>query len=258
MLEEILRIPTFSGREELMIDYVLAFGLENDFEIQIDEKKNVYFTKGKLGEGESYPCVVAHLDTVHTDQEELIRLKEKIQLNESTIGGKRSLKGFDALRNVPTGIGGDNKCGIYIALRLMQEFDVIKGAFFVEEETGMHGSKKADDEFFKNVGYALQFDAPTRNWFSARLMNLPLWNEDFLYALSPVLHEFGVNNITTADPFTDVLQLRKKYNICCAVFPTGYYNQHSRDEYVIPEETEECLSMGIQAIKILGSKKFSI
>lgn len=258
MLEEILSIPTFTGREELLSDYVMAFALENDLRLQVDGKRNLYLTKGTPKDGEYYPCVVAHLDTVHIDQEEMVRTNRRIYLTESITDGKRALKGMDLVRNVPTGIGGDNKCGVYIALKLMMEFDVIKAAFFVEEETGMQGSKKADDEFFRDVGYALQFDAPTRNWFSSMLMAVPLWDEVFFADILPVLHRFGITNITSNDPFTDVLQIRKKYNICCAVFPTGYYNQHSKDEYVIPEETEECVLIGIDAIKTLGKKRYSL
>jgi di/tripeptidase len=258
MLEEILKIPTFYGREELLTEYVVEFAAKHDIKCSKDAKGNVYLIKGNLDADEHYPCVVAHLDTVHTDQEQLVDSRGRIELKESYASGKRKLKGMDPLRKVPTGIGGDNKCGVYIALKMMLEFEVIKGAFFVEEEIGMKGSKVADDSFFKDVGYAIQFDAPTRNWFSARLMGVKLWNDVFFNDLFPLLEKFGVDNITEADPFTDVLQIRKKYGLCCAVFPTGYYNQHSKDEYVIPEETEECLLLGLETVGLLGRKRYSI
>lgn len=256
MLEEILSIPSCFEHEDLMIDFVVRFGIMNRMRVHVDPKRNVYLTKGTVSEGESYPCVVAHTDTVHLDQKDLVALDQRITLKESTVSGKRTLKGMHPKLMMPTGIGGDNKCGVYIALKLMLEFDVIKGAFFVEEEIGMKGSKLADDSFFEDVGYAVQFDAPTRNWFSSKLMNVPLWNKVFFDTLKPILDKHGVNNITNRDPFTDVLQIRKKYDLCCAVFPTGYYNQHTKDEYVIPEETEECFLMGVDALSVLGKKKY--
>jgi di/tripeptidase len=256
MLEEILSIPSCYGHEDLMIDYVVKFGIQNRMRVLVDGKRNVYLTKGATAEGESYPCVVAHTDTVHVDQIGLVATNERILIKESTVSGKRTLKGVNPKLMAPTGIGGDNKCGVYIALKLMLEFDVIKGAFFVEEEIGMMGSKESDDSFFSDVGYAVQFDAPTRNWFSSKLMNVPLWNKGFFDLLEPVLQKHGVDNITNRDPFTDVLQIRKKYGLCCAVFPTGYYNQHSRDEYVVPEETEECVLLGIDALTALGMKRY--
>ncbi len=48
-------------------------------------------------------------------------------------------------------------------MELLKELPNLKVAFFVSEETGCHGSRKADKDFFKDVGYAIQFDAP-ENW----------------------------------------------------------------------------------------------
>ena len=160
MLKEILSIPTCSEHEGLMIDFIVRFGHDNGMAVKVDRKRNVYLTKGEIGQGESYPCVVAHTDTVHFDQIAMVAENRSIMLRESVVSEKTRLSGFDPKTTMVTGIGGDNKCGVYIALKLMTEFDVIKGAFFVEEETGMRGSKEADDSFFMDVGYAVQFDAP--------------------------------------------------------------------------------------------------
>jgi hypothetical protein len=35
----------------------------------------------------------------------------------------------------PTGIGGDDKCGVYACLELLKELPNLKAAFFVSEET---------------------------------------------------------------------------------------------------------------------------
>ena len=45
-------------------------------------------------------------------------------------------------------------------MELLDKFDVIKAAFFVSEEVGCIGSKNANDLFFSNVGYVIEFDAP--------------------------------------------------------------------------------------------------
>ena len=39
--------------------------LEKKYDFHIDELGNIYVTKGQISEGEFYPCVVAHTDTVH-------------------------------------------------------------------------------------------------------------------------------------------------------------------------------------------------
>ena len=255
-LNEVLEIPSYSGMEDRVIDFIVEFCNKHNLEWYLDDYNNVYVTKGKIKDGEHYPCVVAHTDTVHYDQMDMVKNNEKIKIVESTIGGKTKLTGWCESTNSPTGIGGDDKVGVYICLNLLLEFDVIKAAFFVEEETGMRGSREADPNFFENVGYAIQFDGPTRNWFSKTLMGKNLWDEDFLTDVKPLLESYSVDNFSI-DPFTDVLQLVEKFGFCCSVFPTGYYNQHSKNEYVIPEETEECYNLGKDALKVLGLKKYT-
>ena len=61
---------------------------------------NIYITKG---EAKNYPCVVAHMDTVHKIVEDLYVLQ---------VGHK--LTGFNRIKMEQTGIGGDDKVGIFI------------------------------------------------------------------------------------------------------------------------------------------------
>lgn len=256
-LKQVLEIPTYTGKEDLMIEFIENFCKENNLDYYLDSKRNIYVTKGNIQENEFYPCVVAHTDTVHRDQQNLIETRTNIKIKSFPTKEKTTmLMGWNPKNNSATGIGGDDKCGVYICLKMLLKTDVLKAAFFVEEETGMHGSKNSDPEFFKNVGYAIQFDAPTNNWFSETLLGIPIWNNNFFNACEGLLTENKIDNISH-DPYTDVLQLRKKFDFCCAVFPTGYYNQHSASEYVIQEETEQCFVIGMQAVKKLGNIKYS-
>ena len=67
-LKEILEIPSFSGMEQLVVNYIVNFCKKHGFSYFKDKYNNVYITKGTINEGEYYPCVVAHTDTVHYDQ----------------------------------------------------------------------------------------------------------------------------------------------------------------------------------------------
>ena len=78
----------------------------------------------------------------------------------------------------PTGIGGDDKAGVFICLQLLEKFDVIKGFFPVAEETGCHGSRGANEEFFKDVGYAIQFDSTENDTMSLSLMGVNCLNKN--------------------------------------------------------------------------------
>jgi len=256
-LKEVLSIPSYSGEETMVIDYIINFCDTNGFNYYSDIKKNIYITKGLVSEGEYYPCVIAHMDTVHSDQLSLIRDKQNINIDESIRNGKTMLTGHHPIYNKITGIGGDNKCGIFIALNLLLTTTTIKVAFFVEEEIGMKGSSVCDESFFKDVGYAMQFDAPTNNWFSKTCTGIKLWTDEMFEDVKPILEKYGIDNIST-DPFTDVVQMRKKFDFCCMVLCSGYYQQHTKYEYVIKEDVINSIKMGGEIIEKLGRKKYVI
>lgn len=254
-LRNVLKIPSCSGHEELIARYIENFCLDNKIVYKRDFKGNFYITKGKVNEEEYFPCIVAHMDTVHGDQLDLIDEDLSLDIFEEKADGKTILFAHHPIKKKYTGIGGDDKCGVYICLRLLEKLDNIKCAFFVEEEIGMQGSSQCNLEFFNDVGYALQFDAPTADWFSLSCSGHKLWTEEYFSVIESVLHDYNIENISR-DPFTDVVQLRKKFDFCCSVLPTGYYDQHTAHEYVIEEETENCVNLAIDFIAKLGNKKY--
>jgi len=155
-LKQVLSVPTHSFQEDEMIEFLIEYLSNKKYKFKIDEMGNIYVTKGVIYDNEYYPCVVAHTDTVHAI--DTINIKEEY-LKDSKGNESLSLKAYND-QGFPTGIGGDDKCGVFACLQLLEEFDVLKAAFFVSEEVGCIGSKNADGEFFKDVGYAIQFDAP--------------------------------------------------------------------------------------------------
>ena len=142
-----------------------------------------------------------------------------------------------------------------MCLSLFEHFDILKGSFFVEEEIGMLGSKEADPIFFENVGYAIQFDAPSANWISEVCSGVKLFDEEFKTQITQVLSEGGYTKFSI-DPFTDVNQLAQKFDFDCLNIGCGYHDQHSDKEYVIIDEVEKSLNMGIKLIDYLGIKKY--
>jgi len=254
-LRNVLKIPSYSSREELVVDFIENYCIDNNLFYKKDSKNNIYVVKGKLNQDEYFPCAVAHTDTVHKDQVELIEFGLSLDIFEEKYDGKTFLTAINPMNLGKTGIGGDDKCGVYICLRLLEKLDNLKCAFFVEEEIGMKGSTLCDLEFFNDVGYAIQFDAPTNDWFSESCMGHKLWSDEYFKVIKNVLDNHGIKNISK-DPFTDVVQLRKKFDFCCSVLPTGYYNQHSKLEYVVEEETEGCVELAVDFIEKLGYKKY--
>jgi len=260
LLKSVLSVPTKTYQEELMVEFLENWLTENDIPYYVDSKGSIYATKDD-GEEKSvdfyYPCVVAHTDTVH--EIDTINIEDEILENyQGEL--KPALKAYND-NGKPTGIGGDNKCGVFACLELLKEIPNLKAAFFVSEETGCHGSRNADPEFFENVGYAIQFDAPF-NWMVTEYsMGVKLFDksDEFFQICDNVLVEsFDGRQKYGSHPYTDVYALKSKFDFSCINISIGYYNYHTANEYVVIEDTMNGVDTGKKMIQELGNFKYHV
>lgn len=256
-LKTVLSIPTQTYKEDLMVEFIVNWLKTNNIEYYVDNYNNIYATKQEssiVSEEFYFPCVISHTDTVHTI--DTINVSEEVLLNAQN-ELKPALKAYNNLGN-PTGIGGDDKCGVFACLTLLKELPYLKAAFFVSEETGCHGSKRADVDFFKNVGYGIQFDAPENWMITERCFGQVLFDRDseFFKTCDKVLTESMVKEDMEymVHPYTDVYALRGKFDFSCINFSIGYYDYHTKHEYVVIEDVENGIKMGKKMIENLGYK----
>jgi len=255
-LKSVLSVPTKTYQEGKMVEYITNWCKENNLDYHVDKSKNVYVTKfeSMVPEDFYFPCVVAHTDTVHNLDS--INIVEEQKLNAQG-EVKLSLKAYND-NGDPTGIGGDDKAGVFACLKLLTELPYLKAAFFVSEETGCHGSSEADEEFFSNVGYVIQFDAPENWMITEKCFGQVLFDREseFYQACNEVLTE-GMNNDDMeymVHPYTDVWALRNKFDFSCINFSIGYYSYHTKHEYVVVEDVYNGINMGKKMIEKLGYK----
>jgi di/tripeptidase len=221
----------------------------------VDDMMNVYATKTSEGyEDKLYPCMVAHTDTVHRFEDE-IHVREEMLPNRQK-QSKLSLKSYDP-NGKPVGIGGDDKCGVYGALVSLRDLPHVKGAFFVSEETGCWGSREASPEFFSDVAYAIQLDAPSNYMVTEVCSGTRLFdrNSDFYRIADEVLTESFEYHEFMIHPYTDVSQLKKKFDFSCINFSCGYYNYHTAHEYVVIEDLQTAIHTAHKMIERLGYTK---
>jgi len=254
LLKEVLSVPTKTYNEKLMIQFLENWLSINNIPYEVDDLGNVYATKQEqeVSEDFYFPCVVSHTDTVHNI--DTINIREEMLPN--TQGEiKLSLKAYND-KGFPTGIGGDDKAGIFACLTLLKELPYLKAAFFVSEETGCHGSKMADPEFFKNVGYAIQFDAPENWMITEKCFGQVLFDRDseFFEKIDSVFNKGMIKEDMEymVHTYTDVYALRSKFNFSCINFSIGYYRYHTPNEYVVIDDVENGIDMGRKMIGELG------
>jgi len=262
--KELLSVPTKTYKESKMVDYLIKIiGDMEGVTLTCDKHNNIYATKGTLGENEFYPMFISHTDTVHelVDQ---INVEEEYLVRPYTFGKdfgteqSLSLKAYDN-DGKPTGIGGDDKCGIFICLELLSRLDKVKVAFFVSEETGCHGSKMVDTEFLKDVGYCTQYDAPGDHLISYSCMGTVLFDKDgefFNTALRSITKSFGNEMMVQSHPYTDIMMIKQKSDISCINMSCGYYNMHTANEFVCLYDVERSIIAGMNMVKDLGLKRY--
>jgi len=262
--KELLSVPSKTYQEEDMVEF-LCNELDTIPEVSYyrDDMMNIYATKGELNEGEYYPMFIAHTDTVHHKVDKIIVKEEKL-IRPNTFGKKFDevkvpcLKAYTEDGN-PTGIGGDDKCGIFICLELLQQLDKVKIGLFVSEETGCHGSSKCDENFLQDVGYITQYDAPGNHLISEICSGVRLFereSEFFTKTLKVIEESFGNEMLIQSHPYTDISQLKKKSDVSCINMSCGYYNMHSNQEFVSIEDVRCAIEVGKNMVKGLGHKKY--
>ncbi len=259
LLKDVLSVPTKTYKEEIMVQFIVDWLKTNNIDYQVDEYYNVYATKssGEVSDDFYYPCVVSHTDTVHNL--DTINVVEEQKLNAQG-EYKLSLKAYNN-EGEPTGIGGDDKCGVYACLELLKELPFLKAAFFVSEETGCHGSRKADKSFFSNVGYAIQFDAPENWMITERCFGTVLFerDSDFFSKCNNVLVESFPSKLTYfSHPYTDVYALKELFDFSCINISIGYYDYHTKNEYVVVEDVYNGIDVGKKMIDKLGYQKYRL
>ena len=249
---ELMEIPTYSGYEFRLLTFIVMWARRNGIAYEFDEYGNLYLTKGKVGEGEYFPCVTAHLDSVQTKHKTYAQAGKNLDVKTRIIGGKHEIfvNGM--------GIGGDDKAGVLIGLSMFNHVDKLKACFFLEEETGCKGSNELNEEWFKDVGYVLGYDSPDLNRAAWACSGTKLFSAKFFKEhMQEICKAHGLTDFRS-EPFTDVKVIREKTNIICMNFGSGYYGAHSATEYCVIEDMDTACRMGHALIKHLGSERFEL
>lgn len=251
--KSLLSVPSKSRDESRMVKYLCDYlddlmfqGVNIDY--YLDHMDNIYVTKGISN---YYPCYVAHTDTVHNiDTINVVEgLRKKPNTFGKTFGDEEhvSLFGMND-EGKPTGIGGDDKSGIFICLEILNLLDECKLAFFVSEEIGCIGSSEADTDFFEDVTYVCQYDAPGDHLITEVCSGVRLFeqNGEFIRLMEPIVEEsFGNPMLRQSHPYTDVMQLKNKLPISCINISCGYYNMHTPSEFIVLDDVERAINAGV-------------
>ena len=191
-------------------------------------KDGYVFAKG------NYPVLlVAHMDTVHEHTPKKFVYEAK--------GNKISS---------PQGLGGDDRCGIYMIFQIIK--DIKCSVLFVEdEEIGSVGSNKFVKSFKDelDINYIIELDR--------RGSNDAVYYELDNYEFESFITESSGGHFKTAfGSFTDICILAPFFEVAAVNLSCGYYHEHHDDTYVLYSEMEKNIEKTKQIIKTKVDKPF--
>lgn len=244
LFQDILETQSASGDVSLMTNLIVKYATEFGATVDVRDG-NVYVTKGNpLANG--YPCIVSHTDTVHN-----IVPDEQYSIGYDRKNG--IIYGYNPVKRIFTGIGGDDKVGIYIALAAVRDFTGIKACFFRDEEIGCIGSGLADLSFFSDCMYILQCDRKGNSDFVNRISSTPISSKEFQDDVAGIIRTYGYQFHDGG--MTDVYKLTtRQVGISTANMSCGYYNPHSSDELISVDDVNNTMRMVYEILWTLDKR----
>lgn len=132
----------------------------------------------------------------------------------------------DMIYSPTGGIGGDDRCGIYAITKILKKFKPYV-LFTEDEEIGCIGAWKAIEELEKpNVKYIIEFDRRGSN----DCVFYECGNDKFMN----YIESFGFK--TKCGTYSDISVLGSEWNIASVNLSSGYYLEHTNEEYIIFHE----------------------
>jgi len=217
LLLDIFQIGSMSQIEYDMVDFVCKYLDDNNIPYNKDKNNNIW-SLNNIGR----PLLSAHLDTVQDS-------------DDYALAGFAKIKG-NILRSYGV-LGGDDKAGIYAILHVLNERPDVNFVFFVEEEIGgsngsTYWTKMNGKEVEENVPWSIVIDRRGNSDILCYDHFGTYGTEEFQNALLSVGKKYGLSS--THGSVSDADKL--KYHISSANISAGYYNPHSKNEFVyIPD-----------------------
>lgn len=167
--------------------------------------------------------LVAHMDTVHKTVCHVIK-KENGRISS------------------PQGIGGDDRCGVYMIGQVLRTLRCSVLLCEDEEKGGVGANLFAKTNYINtlDVNYMIEFDRRGSNdavFYSCA-------NEDFI---NFVLDGTGYKE--ARGTYSDISTLMPASKLCGVNLSSGYHNEHTTGEYVVFDEVQDTISAAIALIK---------
>lgn len=194
-------------------------------------KQKLVKTHGEIVSGDGFVfaqgkfpvLLMAHLDTVHKSLPTMVE--------------------YDTEQNIissPNGIGGDDRCGVYMIFKILKKYNC-SVLFCEDEEIGCVGAGKfIKTELAKELdfNYIIEFDRANAN----DAVFYQCANDEFEKFITKEFYK------TAFGSFSDICEVAPFIGCAAVNLSCGYYRAHTTSEYVVISEMERSIQ---EACKIL-------
>lgn len=145
----------------------------------------------------------------------------------------------------PTGIGGDDRCGIYLILQILNCKDIKNKPsllFTMDEESGCLGAKKAAKELkgkIEGLKYLVELDRRGKD----DVVFYDTKNEKFF----KFCEEFGFHKVEGLG--SDIKYLTQSWHIASCNVSVGYHNEHEKHEFINTQEMMDTLPKVVRMVQ---------
>lgn len=177
-----------------------------------------------FAQGKFPVLLMAHLDTVHKKLPNIIEYDEAQDVISS-----------------PNGIGGDDRCGVYMIFKILKKYNC-SVLFCEDEEVGCVGANKFVQTVLArqlSFNYIIEFDRANAN----DAVFYQCANDDFEKFITKEFYKKQYGS------FTDICEVAPVVGCAAVNLSCGYYKAHTTSEYVVLSEMERSINA---ACAILG------
>jgi hypothetical protein len=243
-LISILEIQSQTGKTSRIRAFMRKALEEAGMTVQKRDRQ-LFAWKGDVNE--PVPVFVAHSDTVHA-----IVAPEKYAVGMYTDKGDIIYHAFDPTTRKWRGVGGDDKCGLWVALEAAHALPNVGVIITIDEESGCKGARLLTPEDSAHASILIQADRrgnddAVRKTFSGTLSGDD-WQE---HVKDDVLaHGYDWCNFGAS---TDVAAMKRA--VSAVNLSAGYHSPHSPYEYVSETDVENALELALALAEKSGRKK---
>lgn len=196
-----------------------------------------------------HPYFLAHMDQVHQYEPGF-----RLCLHSP---GNSILTARDG-NGKQTGVGGDDKCGIYLALAMLHELEHVTAVFVRDEETGCHGSGSVPLTWFDHAAFVIQADRNNRTMDIIPDTNgYCCASDEFVEAILNLPTAKANQHRRAEGSVTDIGELASRgLGVSMVNISSGYHDAHMHTEYVKLDELRVACNLALEAAMFMGTNKW--